>query len=183
MKIFRTHIIRFAGTCLLMTGILLYFLNPAEDKSQHETFAYWLQSSLKSQDDSDLLKKIDELSALDAELDAVIKMASALVHQHAKDFDLTSGKNTDSEHETFRLLLTEWNAFQNTTGGMGKAVIIKNTKPSSVLPADALAFSGKYFHKQHQIAQLPESDFIHELPVLPHYQISPLSGGTAIGAP
>ncbi|MEX0857813.1 MAG: hypothetical protein WD016_06680 [Balneolaceae bacterium] len=167
----------------MLASIAAYFINPAGDKVQHEAFASWLQSTLKTQDDSAVLEQINELSALDEELESVIRKASVLVQNHSGVFKLPVNDRPVDENEVYRLLLTEWNAFQHSTSGMGKAVIIKNAKPHSILPNDALTYSGKAIAPQHSIIRLPESKVLPEPFAAADYHTTPLSGGTAIGAP
>ncbi|MEX0719457.1 MAG: hypothetical protein WD059_02235 [Balneolaceae bacterium] len=182
MTFFRSHITRFTSTCILFAGIVFYFINPAGDKIQHEAFTSWLQSNLKTQDDSAVLDQINELSSLDEELESVIRKASVLVQNNLGNFKLPVTKDRD-ENETFRLLLTEWNAFQNSNSGMSKALIIKNSKPHSVLPTDGLGYIGKAVAPQHTIIRLTESKSATEFLATADFHTSPLSGGSAINAP
>lgn len=183
MKFFRTHIIRFTGTLTLLAGIALYFLQPVDKQGQHENFAIWLQSHLKAQSNSDVSNKISKLTFSDEKFDAVLKKASILVQSHLQDFELPVNKHDADEQEVFQLLLTEWNAFQDFAKGMGKAAIIKNAKPYSVLPTDALAFSGKFSSQlQNPALRVDDNPFYESFP-LQDYHTSPFKSGTAIGAP
>lgn len=183
MKFFRTYLIRFAGTICLLSGMTSYFLNPADKNGQHDEFAIWLQSHLKTQNNSDVAEKISAFSFSDEQFEVILLKASKLVQSHLQDFELPHKKDAADENEMMQLLLTEWNAFQDFSKGMGKAAIIKNAKPNSILPTGTLAFSGKFSIHQ-PFFDLPVSSGFEYVESLPqNFKISPLIGGTAIGAP
>ncbi len=143
MKFFRTHIARSFNVGFLLAGLLFYFMKPASNNPEHDAFAAWLQSNLKSSTNTNVADQIRGLSNADGKLESVIRQASALVKAHADDFELPVDTQTKDENEVFQLLLTEWNNYQNSSTGMGKAVIIKQAQPNSVLPVDGFSFGHK----------------------------------------
>lgn len=183
MKFFRTHIIRLTGILTLLAGITVYFFQPVDRPGQHEAFTEWLQSHLKAQSDDVVSDKISELTFSDESFDAVLMKASLLVKSHLQDFELPVDKQEADQNEVFQLLLSEWNAFQDFAKGMGKSVTIKNSKPHSVLPTGALAFSGKLapHHPDHH--QKTDDRAFNEPSSLQDYHLLPFKSGTAIGAP
>lgn len=183
MKFFRTYLIRFAGTIFLLSGFAFYFLNPVDNNRQHDEFANWLQSHLKTQNNSEVADKISEFSLSDEQFEVILLKASKLVQNHLQDFELPHKKDAADEDEMMQLLLTEWNAFQDFSRGMGKAVVITNAKPNSILPTGTLAFSGKLSIHQPDLRLAEESGFEYIELVPSDFKISPLKSGTAIGAP
>jgi len=183
MKFFRTHIARTVNVCLLLAGMVLYFMKPVSEQADHDAFTSWLQSNLKTGNNASVYDQIKDLQSSTDELESIIRQASALVKAHSDDFELPVDAQSKDENEVFQLLLKEWNAYQSSSG-MGKAVIVKQAKPHSVLPIDALAFAGQDLQKQKTFntlvlsgsAATPASEALN-------FNISPLSGGTAIGAP
>ena len=175
---------RFSGFIMLTLGIMLHHARPADSKTSHDAFANWLGSHLKSENDS-VLDQIDALNKHDRELDEVIRDASELVYEHADDFKIP-GSDTDnsSEEDLYQLLITEWNNYRNSGNGMGKAVLIENLKPQTVLPTDGYAFTSipARTHPDSDVTRdaLPEAP---EYTSTEQYTLSPLKSGTAIGAP
>ena len=151
MKFFRTHIARTLSVCFLLAGMVFYFMKPVSDNADHDAFTSWLQSNLKSNDNTSVVDQLKELSASPDELESVIRKASALVKAHAEDFELPVDAQSKDESEVFHVLLKEWNAYQNSSSGMGKAVIIKQAQPHSVLPVDGLTFYGKSLSAQQTL--------------------------------
>lgn len=184
MKLFRTHITRSLSVGLLLAGMVFYYMKPVSDNADHDAFTSWLQSNLKSNDNTSVVDQLKELSASPDELESVIRKASALVKAHADDFELPVDAQSKDESEVFQVLLEQWNAYQNSSSGMGKAVLIKQAQPHSALPADGLAFYGKSdaTHRPF-IFSSTEEKFEHQSVASHNFHISPLSGGTAIGAP
>lgn len=183
MNFFRTHITRSLSVGLLLAGMVFYFMKPVNDNTDHDAFTSWLKSNLKTSDNTSVVDQLKVLSASDEELESVIRQASALVKAHAEDFELPVDSKSQNEGDVFQVLLKEWNAYQSSSG-MGKAVVIKQAKPNSVIPVDALAFSGKNnSHYESQLFASAEESFLHVSPKTSDFHTIPLSGGTAIGAP
>lgn len=184
MKFFRTHIARSFSVGLLLAGLVFYFMKPVSTPDQHEKFAFWLQSNLKAKSNTDVAKQIRSLSSNSGELETVVREASALVKAHADDFELPIDQQSQDENEIFDLLISEWDAYQNSSNGMGKAVMVKQTHPQTVLPVDGISFGGK-------LATQATPNFSLLKYVLPAQKLStvgsyfsiPLIGGTAINAP
>jgi hypothetical protein len=184
MNFFRTHITRSFSVGLLLAGMVFYFMKPVSDNAEQDAFTSWLKSNLKSGDNTSVADQLKELSASADELESVIRQASALVKAHADDFQFPLDAQSKDESEVFRVLLKEWNAYQNSSSVMGKAVLIKQAQPHSVLPVDGLVFYGKSVAEQ-QVFTFSRAGENFEQQSVSHYNfhISPLSGGTAIGAP
>lgn len=184
MKFFRTHIARSFNVGILLAGLLFYFMRPVSDNAEHDAFATWLQSNLKSSTNTNVSDQIRGLTSADEKLESVIRQASVLVKAHADDFELPVDTQSKDENEVFQLLLKEWNNYQNSSTGMGKAVIIKQAQPHSVLPVDGFSFGNKSLTSQ-QTAIFANTDVIGEqvLASSHSFYITPLSGGTAINAP
>lgn len=184
MNFFRTHIARLVNVGILLAGLLFYFMKPVSDNAEHDAFASWLQSNLKSSTNTNVVDQIRGLSDKDGKLESVIRQASALVKAHADDFELPVDTHTKNENEVFQLLLTEWNNYQNSSTGMGKAVIIKQAQPNSVLPVDGFSFGNKSLTSQHSTIFADASVTGEQVTTTPSsFYIAPLSGGTAINAP
>ncbi len=184
MNFFRTHITRNFSVGLLLAGLLLYFVQPSSGNTRQSAFALWLKSNLKASTSVDVTKQIQRLSDDQDEIESVIRKASEIVSAHAEDFELPLNSQSQDQNEVFRLLLKEWNAYQHASAGMGKAVIIKQAQPQSLLPVDGPAWGGKAItHLQNHVNT--SSGFLYEVANAPSpsYHTSPLSGGTAIGAP
>lgn len=183
MEFFRTHITRTVNICLLLAGMVLYFTKPISEQADHDAFTSWLQSNLKTGNNAAVSDQIKDLQKTSDELESIIRQASVLVKAHSDDFELPLDAQSKDENEVFQLLLKEWNSYQSSSG-MGKAVIIKQAKPHSVLPLDGLAFAG-YAHQQQKFFDTLISKSSAATPATEalDFNISPLSGGTAIGAP
>ncbi|MFD2531735.1 hypothetical protein [Gracilimonas halophila] len=184
MEFFRTHITRSFNVGILLTGFLFYFMKPVSDNTEHNAFASWLQSNLKSSTNTNVVDQIRGLSDEEGKLESVIRQASVLVKAHADDFELPVDTHTKDENEVFQLLLTEWNNYQNSSTGMGKAVIIKQAQPNSIIPVDGFSFGNKSLTSSHSTIFTSAGVTGEQIPEASHnFYISPLSGGTAINAP
>lgn len=185
MNLFRSHIARISSFLLLMMGMVLHFAKPIEDKAGQDAFTFWLESHLKTQNDK-ILNQIEALSNDTEELEFVIRKASELVLNHSEDFELPVSENSNesSEEDLYHILLTEWNNYQNSSSGMGKAVFIQNIKPQTILPTDAQFFSSALTKKlsHYDVDHVTDLNS-HELASSATYILSPLKSGTAIGAP
>lgn len=185
MKIFRSHIARISSFLMLMMGMALHFAKPIEDKAVQDAFASWLGSHLKTQNNI-VLDEIEALSTNTSELESVIRKASELVLSHSDDFELPLSEKdqASSEEDLYQILLTEWNNYQNSASGMGKAVVVQNIKPQTVLPSDSQFFTSvlsknSLHYDVDQVTDLGSHEFISGNV----YILSPLKSGTAIGAP
>ncbi len=185
MKIFRSHIARISGFIMLTIGMVLHYAKPVDSKTDHSAFTSWLGSHLKTQD-LDVLNELESLTKDRGEIDDVIRKASELVYSHSEDFKLpVSDQNGESsEDEVYTLLLTQWNSYQNSGSGMGKAVFIQNIKPQTILPTDGHFFSSaltknNVHYDMDEVSDLSD----HERTSGNAFILSPLKSGTAIGAP
>lgn len=184
MKFFRTHITRSFNLAILLLGMALYLVKPIQEKAKPDAFTTWLQSSLKSANNADVLDQIKGLDSQKGELETIIRKASALVKANADDFKFPLNSDSQDEDEVFKVLLKEWKASQQASTGMGKAVIIKQAQPLSLLPIDALAFHGKSLFTQQSIYSKGLGYTITpEATTYLNYQRAPHSSGKAIGAP
>jgi hypothetical protein len=183
MKFFRSHIARMSGFIMLMLGIALHYANPQDSKADHSAFTNWLESHLKTPDEN-VLDRLDELSSQESDLDSVIREASELVTTYRDDFELPASQEDASEEENYQVLLTEWKNYQTSGSGMGKAVLIQNIKPQTILPSDG-HFLASALNKRsigHQEPELSEL-YTQELSSGNSYILSPFKSGTAINAP
>ncbi|HET8864296.1 MAG TPA: hypothetical protein VFM80_01280 [Gracilimonas sp.] len=184
MKFFRTHIARSFNVGILLAGLVFYFMKPVSDSAENDAFAVWLQSNLKSSSSTIVVDQIRGLSAADGKLESVIREASALVKANADDFELPVNSQSQDENEVFQLLLKEWNAYQSSSSGMGKAVLIKQAQPNSVLPVDGFSFGNKSATHQQNIIIADAGISMEQIHAPTHrFYLSPLSSGTAINAP
>lgn len=186
MKIFRSHILRSYSFFVLMIGIALHLVGDSEQQAHHEAFTSWLGSHLKNSD-SEAHQALENLSKDHSELDEVIRKASELVASHADDFSLPMDSSTDENGESdgmYHLLLEQWNHFQNSEAGMGKAIFVESAKSTTILPNDGkfASFAGlssippaaqHFFDGNTQDAQNITSSYL----------LRPMASGTAIGAP
>ncbi|MEX0722771.1 MAG: hypothetical protein WD053_02785 [Gracilimonas sp.] len=184
MKFFRTHIARSFNVGILLAGLVFYFMKPVSENAEHDAFASWLQSNLKSSTNVEITDQIRGLSKADGQLESVIREASALVKANADEFELPVNSQSQDENEVFRVLLKEWNAYQSSSSGMGKAVLIKQTQPNSVLPVDGFSFGTKSVSQQHNVVIADAGISLkHEIAPTNSFHLIPISGGTAINAP
>ncbi|MTI86752.1 MAG: hypothetical protein FH748_02150 [Balneolaceae bacterium] len=181
MIFFRSHITQLTGAAALLTGILFHFMLPVNEEVRHEAFASWLQSYVKSQENAQVIDQINKLASEDEELNSVIRKASELVKSHSDDFELPV--KPQAEEDVFHLLLSEWNSFQTSSGGMGQAIIIEQSKTQTVLPKNVLASAGNSFSRQGHTVHLISLAIDFEGSGYGNYHTSPLSGGTSINAP
>lgn len=183
---FRSHIARITGFLMLMIGMVLHYAKPADNKNDYTAFTSWLESHLKTQDHN-VLDELEALSSDNGELETVIRKASELVHTHSDDFKLPVSESDEegtSEEDVYQLLLTQWNNYQNSGSGMGKAVFIQNIKPQTILPTDGHQFSSVLTKRTLHYDVDKVSDFDdHELTSGNASILSPHKSGTAIGAP
>ncbi len=185
MKLFRLHITRTYGFLLLLIGIGLNISSISEQKVHHAAFTSWLGSHLKN-DDSEAHKKLNTLSTDHSELEEVIRKASEVVTSHVDDFKLPVGsdENEPNADQVFHLLLSQWNQFQHTEAGMGKAVLIESVKVQTILPNDGKFVTADFSDQRKSVQESNlnielNSDEIRSSSFL----LSPLESGTAIGAP
>lgn len=165
--------------------MVLHFTKPIEDKAGQDAFAFWLESHLKTQNDT-VLDEIEALSNNSKELESVIREASELVLSYSDDFELPIANDSDesSKEDLYHLLLTEWNNYQNSASGMGKAVFVQSIKSQTILPSDSHFFSSAVTKKltHYDIDQITDLNS-HELSSSNAFILSPHKSGTAIGAP
>lgn len=170
---------------MLTIGMVLHYAKPLDSKTDHSAFTSWLGSHLKTQD-HDVLDELESLSEEDGELESIIRKASELVFSHSEDFKLpvSEGEDDSSEDQVYHLLLTQWNNYQNSGSGMGKAIFTQNIKPQTILPTDGHHLSS-VLTKQALHYDVDEVSDLgdHELTSGNAYILSPLKSGTAIGAP
>lgn len=185
MKFFRLHISRLTGVLLLTLGMVMHFAKPVEENTSHDAFTSWLSTHLKTQNHT-VLDEIEALSTDSEELESVIRKASELVLSNTDDFELPISTNNESssEEDLYHLLLTEWNIYQKSSSGMGKAVFIQNIKPQTILPTDTQFFSSAIAKNElHYDVDHNTNCGTVELTSATAYILSPLKSGTAIGAP
>lgn len=169
---------------MLLVSLVLYFMKPATENERHHAFTSWLQSSLKTSNNAEVMKQIKGLQKEGGKLESVIRKASALVKAHAGDFKLPVKTDHQDEEEVFEVLLKEWKASQSSSSGMASAVIIKQAHPYLLIPADGLNFHGKSVLGNQTDLSLTLLDPIHAESIQHlNFHTAPLTGGVAIGAP
>ena len=65
----------------------------------------------------------------------MIRKASEIVSKNSEDFELPFGESDDSD--ILEVIIDEWKAYQSSSSGMGKAVIIENIKPNAISQKEA----------------------------------------------
>lgn len=183
MNLFRSHILRVYGFLLLLVGIAFNLADTSEQKVNHAAFTSWLGTHLKN-DNSEAHQKLSDLSKNQSGLEETIRKASELVSTHADDFEFPVGTEDESPEQVFHLLLKQWNHFQNSEAGMGKAVLVESVKPTTILPNDGKIVASS-LSKTQISGSKTSSEFISnpETTLSSSYLLSPLKSGTAIGAP
>lgn len=135
MKIFRTHITKLYSLTVILLGFVLHFTGPIQDSKTHSEFTTWLDAKVKSEDNAEIRKLISDLADDVDELDSVIRKASELVSANSDVFELPFGESESSD--VLEVIIDEWNAYQNSSAGMGKAVIVETVKSNAVQQNDA----------------------------------------------
>lgn len=135
MKIFRTHITKTYSLAVILLGFMLHFAEPIQDSKAHSEFTSWLDAKVKTEDNSEIRKLITNLADDAGELESVIRKASEIVSQNSEDFELPFGESETSD--VFDVIIGEWNAYQNSSSGMGKAVFVENLKSNVVSQKEA----------------------------------------------
>ncbi|MFY0683291.1 MAG: hypothetical protein JXR20_01965 [Balneola sp.] len=139
VKIFRTHITKTYSLVVILLGFVLHFAEPIQESKTHSEFTSWLDAKVKTEDSSDIRKLITSLADDAGELESVIRKASEIVSQNSEDFELPINGSGDSD--VLEVIIDEWNAYQNSSNGMGKAVIIESAKSNAVQQNEALSLS------------------------------------------
>jgi hypothetical protein len=135
VKIFRTHITKTYSLVVILLGFTLHFVAPIQESKTHSEFTSWLDAKVKSEENGEIRKLISDLADDADELESVIRKASEIVSKNSEDFELPFGKSGDSD--VLEVIIDEWNAYQNSSNGMGKAVIVENIKSNAVSQKDA----------------------------------------------
>lgn len=186
MKIFRSHILRAYSFFVLMIGITLHLAGDSEQQAHHAAFTSWLGSHLKNVD-SEAHLALEKLSKDNAALDEVIRKASELVASHSDDFTLPLDASSDEQGESedmYHLLLEQWNHFQNSEAGMGKAIFVEAAKSTTILPNDGKFASMAGLSTLSTGAQVyPAENSQGAKEFSTSFLLRPLASGTAIGAP
>jgi len=130
VKIFRTHITKTYSLVVILLGFALHFVAPIQESKTHSEFTSWLDAKVKSEENAEIRKLISNLADDADELDSVIRKASEIVSKNSEDFELPFGKSDDSN--VLEVIIDEWNAYQSSSNGMGKAVVVENVKPNAV---------------------------------------------------
>lgn len=186
MKIFRSHILRSYSFFVLMIGIALHLVGDSEQQAHHEAFTSWLGSHLKNSD-SEAHQALENLSKDHSELDEVIRKASELVSNHADEFSLpleSESDENDGSDDMYHLLLEQWNHFQNSEAGMGKAIFVESAKSNTILPNDGkFASIAGISNRIPTAEQYPDIKTRDAQDYNSSFQLRPMASGTAIGAP
>lgn len=94
----------------------------------HSEFTSWLDAKVKSESTSTVRELITRLTDDSGKLESVIEKASKIVSENTDDFELPLGETDD----VLEVLISEWNAYQSSATGMGKAVMVENVKSNAV---------------------------------------------------
>jgi thiamine biosynthesis lipoprotein ApbE len=133
VKFFRTHITKAYSLSVILFGFILHFAQPIQESKTHSAFTSWLDAKVKTEENAEIRKLITDLSSETEELESVIRKASEIVSQNSDEFELPVSDDSD----VFDVILDEWNAYQNSTSGMGKAVVVENIKSNAVSQKEA----------------------------------------------
>jgi thiamine biosynthesis lipoprotein ApbE len=128
VKIFRTHITKAYSFAVVLLGFVLHLAMPIQESKTHSEFTSWLDAKVKSEENAKVRSLIESLADDAEELETLIRKASEIVSENSDDFELPVSKDSD----VFDVLIGEWNAYQNATSGMGKAVVVENIKSNAV---------------------------------------------------
>lgn len=130
MKIFRTHITKVYSLAIILLGFVLHFAEPIQESKVHSEFTSWLDAKVKTEDNAEVRKLISDLADDADELESVIRKASEIVSENSEDFELPFDESENSN--VFEVIIDEWNAYQSSSNGMGKAVILETVKSNAV---------------------------------------------------
>ncbi len=106
----------------------MHFAEPVQDHKVHSEFTSWLDAKVKSEENASLRLLIEDLADDETELNEVIRKASDIVSENSDDFELPFSEGEDA----YRVIIDQWNAYQNSAAGMGTAVITENIKSNAV---------------------------------------------------
>ncbi len=181
MRFFRLHIPKAVTTLILLAGIILYYVQPANNTAQNTAFTSWLSTHLKTHDNDFLLDKINELSLVDAEFETIIKNVSEFISQNSDSFDF--GEKQSEKDDIYSYLLKEWASYMSSQQGMAKGVIITNSKVNGIQQKDTHSAFTPIIPKQ-QLSYFIFHKEIEKTDIIPYNTIpAPLSFGIVIGAP
>jgi len=135
VKIFRTHIAKIYSFTVILLGFALHLSEPIQESNTHSEFTSWLDAKVKTEENAEIRKLITDLANDADELESVIRKASEIVSENSEDFELPFGESETSD--VFDVIIDEWNAYQNSSAGMGKAVIIETAKSNAVQQNEA----------------------------------------------
>lgn len=168
---------------MVLAGMMVCHLNPADTHADQNKFTNWLQGYLKNPE-ADVAEKLRVLSAQKMDIDEIIREASDLVSDHRDDFDLPVS-DQDEDASPYQLLLTQWKNYQHAGNGMGKAILLQPSKTLSILPDHFLNLSGISDVKSSALSkQLVQDSRTGSGKSEAHsHLISPHLGGIAINAP
>ncbi len=128
VKNFRTNITKSYSFVLILLGFVMHFAAPVQESKAHSEFTSWLDAKVKSEENASVRLLIEDLADDEAELNEVIQKASDIVSENSDDFKFPFSEGED----VYRVIIDEWNAYQNSAAGMGKAVITENVKSNAV---------------------------------------------------
>lgn len=133
MKIFRTHITKAYSLAIILLGFALHFAEPIQEGKTHSEFTSWLDAKVKTEENADIRKLITNLADDAEELESVIRKASEIVSQNSDEFELP----VSGDANVFDVIIDEWNSYQNSSAGMGKAVVVESVKSNAVSQKEA----------------------------------------------
>ncbi len=135
MKSFRIHITQVYTIAILLLSISLHLVEPIQQKEMHNAFTSWLDAKVISEQNSDVKRLIGDLSSDTSELEEVIRKASEIISENPDDFEFPL--SDDSHSDIFDVLIKEWEDYQNSNAGMGKAVLLEPAKTGAIQQSEA----------------------------------------------
>ncbi|MFN1834637.1 hypothetical protein AB2B38_005190 [Balneola sp. MJW-20] len=180
MKIFRSHIIRYWSALLLIAGIFLHIGSATNEELRTDVFTKWLEWQLDNSDEA-LKAELADLGYDGEEISDAIKQASVLIQSGEHQSD--DAEPSDSDRKIYRILIQQWNEFNDQNQGMGKAIVFEQQKPSAIQHNDGYVSASKALTYKHPDTESPEIKSIAYSELPSSHTLIPMIGGTAIGAP
>lgn len=184
----RSYITKIVLTAFVWLGMAMYLVRPVQAETATNSFASWLDTVVKKAEsdagNENLRQELYQLKKADESLNGLIQKASEIVTRHNEDFNLPLAPSNANSEMVYDLLIWEWNSFQ-TGNGMGKASVPTTIKSNFYPTLDKFVHSVNAAHTGQQGRY--DVAFCSNVRIESHpkqsFNITPLSGGVAIGAP
>lgn len=182
MSFFRSHILKTITTFVLLAGIVLYYAKPNHSNAKYSVFTSWLSSYLKDNDnETDILDKINELSTVEDEPEAILKNVSEFISNNTDSFDFDT--NEVEKEDIYSYLLKKWTSYMSSQQGMAKGVIVTNSKVNAIQQKDSHSSSTTLLPAQQKVSTTYQTQTDRVNLIQFNNITSPLSFGIVIGAP